>query len=331
MTSAQLPEPGRFWIRYLPHSWEGPDRPWLHLATGRLGEPAKAGTMDLSGLAEKPLDDVLYLPPVPPGLAAARDELARRRLERGGPVVVQLLAGEATAADAADAAKGAAVVTDLLEPLLAGDLAPLSRCPEGSCAAWPLLAGLTDAPSLWDAGCRLLAAAGVVAAPAVALQLGAGDRRRLARVAGKEEEAFDALFHREPPDERAFAVVAHRHGLAPFLARPLPRTPALVAANLRLGGVLALTAELWLRLGRSVETGQALFRDARWLDRTGYDVAGLEREGNLGVLPLDPLSRTVVAEQARTGRAQLVDELLTEYLQPASAVRETLLAAARET
>ena len=97
------------------------------------------------------------------------------------------------------------------------------------------------------------------------------------------------LFHREPRAERDFARVAHRHGLAPFLPRPLPRPPMLGAGNRRIGGALALAAEVWLRLGRPVETGQALYRDARWADRTTYDLEALAREGNLGVLPFDPL------------------------------------------
>lgn len=320
--SSLLAEPGRFWIRWVPRGWQAPDRPWIHLATGKLGEPAKPGRP--ADLAETRFDDVLYLPPVPKELAGERDELAQTCLERGTPVVLQLLAGEETTA-------AAAVVIDLLRPLLTGDLAALSAGPRGACAAWPLIAGLTDDPALWDSGCRRLAAAGVVAVQAVALQLAAGDRRSLARWAGREEEAFDALFHREPPDERAFAAAAHRHGLAPFLTRPLPRPPWPGASNLRLGGALALAAELWLRLGRGVETGQALYRDARWIDRSLYDVAALEREGNLGVLPLAAVSRAVVAELCRSGRAKLVDELLTEYLEPEGAAREPLLAAARET
>ena len=36
--AAQLPEPGRFWIRYVPKAWEPPERPWINLATGTLGD-----------------------------------------------------------------------------------------------------------------------------------------------------------------------------------------------------------------------------------------------------------------------------------------------------
>jgi hypothetical protein len=324
--SVQLSEPSHFWIRHVPSAWEAPDRPWIHLATGRLGESGKTGKGDYFGLAESPLDDVLYLPPVPLEQAAARDQLAWSRLERGTPVVVQLLVGEQATVEAA-------LVIDLLAPLLAGDLAQLSRCPAGSCVAWPLVAGLTDDPLLWEEGCRLLAAAGVTTAQAVAVRLESGDRRRLAQWAGREEEAFDALFHREEPDERAFAAVAHRHGLAPFMARPLPQSPQLprTAANLRLGGALALAGELWLRLGRGVEAGQVLCRDARWIDRSLHDVAAVVREGNLGILPLSATSRALVAELAETGRSRLLDELLAEYVQPEGAARETVVLAARET
>jgi len=183
---------------------------------------------------------------------------------------------------------------------------------------WPLIAGLTDGPDLWDAGCVRLAAAGVRCAQAMAPALGPSDRRRLAERWGKEreEEVFAALFHREPPPERDFARHAHGHGLAPFLARPLPRAPVLRTENLRLGGALALIAELWLRLGRPEEQGQAFYRAARWLDRTAYDVPSLGRDGNLGVLPLDCDSRAVLAELLESGESQLLDRLLAEYVAP---------------
>jgi hypothetical protein len=64
-----------------------------------------------------------------------------------------------------------------------------------------------------------------------------------------------------------------------------------------------------------VEAGQALCRDARWIDRSLHDVAAVVREGNLGVLPLTEIGRALVAELAETGRVSLVDELLAEYLE----------------
>jgi hypothetical protein len=97
----------------------------------------------------------------------------------------------------------------------------------------------------------------------------------------------------------------------------------LGAANRRIGGALALAAELWLRLGRPVETGQALYRDARWADRTSYDLEALAREGNLGVLPLDPLSREIVEEVADADDVDSdgipgprLAHLLADYLAP---------------
>ncbi len=81
MPAAQLPEPGRFWIRYVPRSWETPERPWVNLAAGALGDwsrAAKGRSPELAALEDVPLDDVLYLPPVPPKRAAARDELVGR-------------------------------------------------------------------------------------------------------------------------------------------------------------------------------------------------------------------------------------------------------------
>lgn len=334
MTRSQLPDPGRFWIRYVPRSWEPPEHPWVHLAEARMGEwgraPAQKPSQKVAPVAsslvslgasigEPPLDDVLYLPPVPARRGAARDKLASSRLVDGTPVVLHLFPGEETTVPAVS---GVAFVYDLLPALLAGDLDRLDRVPAGAAAVWPLIPGLTGDPGLWDAGCARLAAAGVRCAQALTPALEPADRRRLAERWGKEreEEVFDALFHREAPPERDFARCAHRHGLAPFLARPLPRAPVLRTENLRLGGALALIAELWLRLGRSEEQGQAFYRAARWIDRTTYDVAGLDRDGNLSVLPIDAESRAVLAEFLETGDAELSTALLAEYVAPAEPV-----------
>ena len=40
--ASQLPEPGRFWIRYVPKAWEPPERPWIHLAAAALGDWGRA-------------------------------------------------------------------------------------------------------------------------------------------------------------------------------------------------------------------------------------------------------------------------------------------------
>src|SRR6202035_2414714 len=166
--------------------------------------------------------------------------------------------------------------------------------------------------------CERLAASGRGCRQALAPAFGPGDRRRLAQ--GTREGAFEALFHRghrEPPSERDFARIAHRHGLAPFLPRPLPRPPWPRVENRRIAGRLALAAELWLRLGRPVEQAQSLFRAARWLDATPYDVDALRREGNLAVVTaLDTLARHIVAEAAGGGEPALLGELLAEYLGP---------------
>jgi hypothetical protein len=333
--AARLPEPAHFWIRSAPRAWEGPALPWLDLATGRLGRSGRRSADRAAGFAEamaatltapeseaeRPppppplLDDLLYLPPVAAPLAAARDALAERALAGGTPVLVQLLPGDR--AEGA-AAAGAVLVVDLLAALLSGDLGGLQAIPERAAAAvWPLLPGIADDPALWERGCELLAAAGLPRVQALAPALGPGDRRRLAEASGGV--AFEALFHRQPPAERDFARVAHRHGLAPFLPRPLPRPPQRRAGNRRVAGALALAAELWLRVGRPVEQAQSLFRAARWLDATAYELEALAREGNLAVVTaLDPLARRAAAEALAEGEPALLAELMAEYLGDAS-------------
>src|SRR4029077_18443968 len=111
--ASQLPEVGRFWIRYVPKSWEAAERPWIHLAGAALGDWGKGKPRGAeAAVPAVPLDDVLYVPPVPPRRAAARDELARERLMAGTPVLVQLLPGEESTVPPV---AGAAFVIDLLQ------------------------------------------------------------------------------------------------------------------------------------------------------------------------------------------------------------------------
>ena len=330
--AARLPEPGRFWIRYAPRDWPGPPGLWVDLATAGLGRPPASlpsAELDLPALGgPEPLGDLLYLPPVFPALAAARDALARRHLAQGTPVLIQIEADDR--APAAPLPPGAVAVLDPLAALLDRDWAALDRLPPGAAAVWPLAAGLTDDPALWEEGCARLAAAGAAAVQALALDLDPADRRRLVERCG--EAAFEPLFHRpaSAAAERGFARAAHRHGLAPFLPRPLPPAPAAdlegdlatgsgrrAAANRRLGGQLALAAELWLRLGRPAGPGQALYAAARQADRTAYDLAALAREGNLAPLAwLDPAARRLVEEGAAGETPALLGELLAEYVAP---------------
>lgn len=306
---AQLPEPGRFWIRYAPRSWNDAERPWVNLASGGLGDETRARASGFPEVADLGLDDVLYLPPVPARRAGERDEIARACRGAGTPVVIQLFPGEETSVPPE---AGAAFVFDLLHALLQKDLDALRRLPSGAVAVWPLVAGLTDDPALWDQGCRELAAARVRCVQALTPALEPADRRRLAERWGGEE-TFDVLFHGRSPSERDFARTAHGHGLAPFLDRPLP---ARGTGNRWIGGMLALFGELWLRLGRPVEQGQSFCRAARWVDRAQYDLHALAREGNLSVLPLDAESREIVAECAATGGCERLARLLEEYVAP---------------
>jgi hypothetical protein len=316
-----LPEPGRCWIRYAPRAWDVPDRPWVDLAAGTVGAwergaPPRSPELPPAG-EDARADDVFYLPPVTARRGAARDRLAASLLVGGTPVVVQLFPGEETSIPAV---QGVAFVFDLLTCLVDRELGSLRRLRKGACAVWPLIAGLTDDPALWELGCRDLAAAGVAQALGLAVSLSPRDRRRLAERRGDEESTFDALFHHPAPAERDFASAAARHGLAPFLPRPLPRPPLLGAGNRRLAGVLASIGDLWLRLGRPSEPGHAFFRDARWIDGGGYDVEALAREGNLGVLPLEASSRAALVEVVATGESSLLEELRQEYLDPARRV-----------
>lgn len=307
--SAQLPDPEHLWIRHRPRRWPvapPAEVPWLDLARGVLGAPGEPPSLADSpfALADPPSDDLLYVPPIDPAVRTARDREVERLAAAGASLLVQLVPAPGEPPPPA----GATAIFDLLAPLAAGDLAPLAALPAGAVAVWPLVAGLTDDPELWRAGCRALAGAGVAVVQPVRPELPAADKRRLAE--GRDDEVYTALFHRPAPDERAFAAVAHRAGLAPFVSRPIGRGGTREAA-----GLLALAGELTLRLGRGAGRGQALYRSARLLDRTDCDLRALVREGNLGVLPwLGETGRRVVEEWARDGRSAAVDELLRTYV-----------------
>lgn len=355
-----LPDPDRQWIRYAPRSWpcapsgggrdSGAPPLWLDLAGDRLGAAGEPGAEEVE-LPLGPFDDVLYLPPVGAGLRAARDRAAAEVTAQGTPVLVQLLPGESP-----PEAEGVVALYDLLEPLVAGDLATLGQLPAGSAAVWPLVAGLTDSADLREEGVRRLAEAGVAVLQAVSPDLPPADRRRLfegqsggvahageigdpapededldrvpeqwldrnrsgpsAKAGEDEAEIFRRLFHAGLPDPRPLARAARAHGLAPFLLRPLPRPPLTGAGNREISGLLALAGEIHLRLGR-VAPGQACFRAARWIDQSSFDLRALAREGNLHVLPwLDAASRGIVEEWGETGRSATVSGLIEEYAGP---------------
>jgi hypothetical protein len=313
-----LPEPERLWIRFAPRSWPGApldDAGWLDLARGSLGSPGDPVVDVPLALPDGPFDDLVYLPPVRPALAAARDLAAAALAAPGTPVLVQLLPGEV-----APEVPGVVPVHDLLGALLDGALDELGRLSAGAAVVWPLLGGLTDRPETMEEGCRRLAAAGVSVAQAAEPDLPPAQKRRLLERleerghGARAEAAFEALFHGAGPDPRAFARAAHRHGLAPFLPRPLPRPPLTGAGEREAAGLLALAGELHLRLGDEPRS-QACFRAARFLDRTGYDVRALAREGNLPILHwLDSEPRRIIEDWAATSSSSAFTRLQAEYL-----------------
>ena len=264
---------------------------------------------------------MLYVPPVASGDRAERDRALGPILAAGTPVLVQLLPGQPAPSATQDAeavrtgdASGATVVVDLLAALLGGELETLDRLPPDAVVAWPLVGGLTDGAALREAVLGRLAGAGVRVVQPLVPELAPAERRELAE--GRDESVFDALFHGQPPDPRVLARAVARHGMSPFLTRPLPRAPLAGAPGREIGGLLLLAGELCQRLGHHGR-GQAHFRAARWVDRSRYDLRVLAAEGNLQVIHwLDPASREIVDEWARTGRSATVDALAEEYAGP---------------
>ncbi len=310
--ATQLPDPGHFWMRYVPRHWRAPKRPWTDCARGALcGSAGRRGpALPLPEPPAHPCDDVVYLPPVDPAEGFERDRLARALSAEGAPVVAQIAAGDPWP-DGADT-----VVVDLLDLLLRRDLGALRDLSRETVALWPLIAGVTDDAALVRRGLEHLAAARVRHVQGLTLELGPADRRWLASEG--DEQRFERLFHAPPPAERDFSMEAHGFGFAPFLERPAlasPPAPGWLVGNRRLGAVLAEAAELWLRIGRPVHRGQAYYRAMRYVDRSRHDLAALHREGNLAVLEwLDADSRALIEETLDAGSPALLDELRAHYV-----------------
>ncbi len=301
----QRPDPSRLWVGLAPRPWPGPEQDWIDLAAGGLGRSAPA--LEPTPPASDLLDDLVYLPPVGAELAHHRRVVARACLEGGAPVLLQLHPGEV-----AEELEGVVQVYDLTAALLSGDLESLAALPPGATAVWPLLAGLTDGEALRRQGLDRLVAAGIACVRGLALALDPADRRRMASLG--DEGVFNRLFHGEPPSEQDFARAAYKRGLRPFIDRPLPAAPRR-CANRRLGGLMALIGELWLRLGRPEGRGQAFYRAARWIDRSEHDLTALCRDGNLHVVSwLDNESRRLIEEYVSSGGSTLLAELENEYL-----------------
>jgi len=298
------PDPWHGWVRHAPARWPGPRGPWIDLAAGALGE--SAGGPELLAALEGPrLEDLLYLPPVPPELAVARDRLAARHAARGTPVLVQLLPGDPPPSVPS---AGIVVVWDLLAVALGDRGAVALDGVGGAGALWPLAPGLADETRL-EAVASSVAAAGLAALLGVPVELSGRDRRDLGE--SMSEERYLRLFHGDAPSAAPLARAAARHGLLPLLPRPLPRPPLRGAGNLRAAELLASCAELSLLLGEPESRAQALLRAARFAEREAHDLAALARDGNLGVLPwLDGEARELVAEVAAGGEPRLWRQLL---------------------
>jgi hypothetical protein len=303
-------EVGRLWVRRAFRDWPGCERRWFDLARGGLGHGRNAGSIPDAGAVEIE-GGLLYVPPVEPELAPARDALIDSLQRQGVPMLVQLAVGETLGSTVAPPE---AIVIDLLEPLLARRLDALDAVPRESVVVWPLVAALTDDEALWDEGCRRLRAADVTCVQAVVLELGPAERRELA---GDEsgEDLYSRLFHGRAASERRFAGVASRHGLDVFFRRRGSDSDRR-ARNAAIAELLALAGELWGRLGRGEVQAQELFRASRWVEDNAVEVRALAAEGNLEIVEaLRPAAVTAIVEQwARAGSSPTVDEWLAEYV-----------------
>lgn len=336
--------PARLWIRFAPRRWPGPAGPWTDLAAAGLGRSSVDASLPAAEAIGPEVDDVVYLPPVRPELEAERRRLATALAARGLPVLMQVAPGGVAANR--ETPIGVVTVVDLLpwlldavghepwsdgasDPQQAGpatdrDATPRTLAelaaptPAGVIVVWPLLGGLGDEPATWTAGIERLRAAGAERIFPLPLELAPPERRALVERTGGH--AFERLFHAPAPDERRFARLVAAAGGSPFVARPAAPPPLRSPRNREVAALLAATADLWLRVGRSEARGLALWRAARQAEEAPWELAALARDGQLPVLDwLDEAGRALVASWASGEESALLAELQRDYLGGGSA------------
>lgn len=300
------PEPARFWVRWAPRGWRGPDVPFLDLARGTLAPAALRRGRPPARTPSGP-PDLLYLPPVAADSGSHIEGWIERGREAGHSLLVQVVAGESVPAGAST------VVLDVTAAVLAGDLDRVNAAPPGAVAAWPLIGGLSDDPGLLRDGCERLRGAGVTTVQGVVPTLTPRQRRRLSAQGG--ERVYQALFHGPPASPVPLARIAVEHGLWPWFDRPEAPGGGRRGRNRALAAHLAVLAEWRLLLGHPEGTAQALFRAARWVDDEERDVVAIAAEGNLGIVDwLEPSARYEIERYAAAGAGAAFTELTEELL-----------------
>lgn len=304
----QLPEPGRGWMVLTPRRWQSYDRLWLDLAQGvlQVGQlPAISPPGAFFGTDG--LDELVYVPPVAIEYRQTRDELVAWIAESGMHPLVQVVLGDEAVPHAS------ATVVDLTGPLLSDEMERLRGVPADAVTLWPLIAGISDQPEVIENGCARLLDAGARVVQPIAVEVAPPLRQQLA--AGRPTEVFDALFRGVAPSEQDFVQRVWPLGLDVWIPRPETGASSRVRINRRVAGVLATIADLWLRLERPEAAGQALWRAARGAESCSYDLAALEREGNLEVLDwLDARAAEVVRAELAGEPTSLLGELRAAYV-----------------
>lgn len=301
-----IPEPANLWCDAAPRTPGRKDALWLDLRSGDLAGVASSATG--RRWLSRGLPRSVYVPPPAPRGGAEIRTLVARCDELGAGTLLQVVVGGESADPGA-----AAQVLDLTDLLVGGGWDRLETASRGQQFLWPLVPGLTDLPALVDEGLERLARRDPRAVVPVAPSLAPSTRRRLSQRCG--EESFAALFHAAPASPRDFARACAARGIDFLPQRPLPAGSAPGGLEARLAAELGLVADLLSEVGESAARAQAFYRGARWLESTGYDVRGLLREGNLGVIPWMDAEIERIVEDLTGGRprSRLLAELAERY------------------
>lgn len=307
------PRASRLWIRFAPRRWPACSRPWLDLTERRIvwPSPGRAGEVDLEPQLP-PSSDVALLPPVEKARTREKQELGSALVAKGCAVLFQRAAED----DALPKGDGAALVQDLLFPLLEDNLAALEGVSPAAIVLVPLLPGVSESATAWGPLLRQLAARTPLAVVGLVPELTPIDRRRLVDRLG--ESSFERVHHHAAPGpelERSFARAVVAAGLNPFFERPAVRLAPRATRNRRIAAALFEAGERWLALGRSESDGAALLAAARHAESATQDLEALARERQLAHLPfLSAIARREIERFAEEGRSELVAELRAEWV-----------------
>lgn len=302
-----------FWAGAMPTGWPRPAW-WIDLSTGWVVDGGRGGRLD----DRQSPEETLYLPPVPEDVEALRCRSAARWSRAGRPLLLQVIAGSASAAREVDAdASTRAPVLTLWDPtamLLRGAVDSLGVPPPGRWVLWPVVPSVSDDIDLVRRFAVAASEAGVLGMAPLAPNLSPRAKREIVNHHGGG--SFEALHHGTDPALAPIAAAIVDAGLDFQPPRPARETES--ALHTRACTVLGWLGDLYLRLDEQ-ERGQRILTAQRWLETAQWDFEVIARDGHLDLVPeLAGEVGAVLTEVIETRDSSHLQRARHKYLRGAS-------------